>query len=87
MPTKRVGASSLCRLQKRANNSSNFEGVYVLHELDMPDARRIIELEALANGRHCSKIQARRLMGCAEQLAYCFLSAWRRQGRTKTLTK
>ena len=46
----RARACSLGRVQKRASNSSNFEGVYVLHELEVPDARRIIELEALTNG-------------------------------------
>ena len=36
--------------QRKQRNTSNFEGVYVLQDLDVPDARRIIELDALAAG-------------------------------------
>jgi len=44
--------------QAEKKNLNEFEGIYVLHDLDLPDAQRILDLEALLGTLACSKHQA-----------------------------
>jgi hypothetical protein len=59
-----VGACVWVGPQKQKRNLSDFEGIVVLQELDVPDARRILELEGLATGtaacEHMSVIKRER---------------------------